>query len=266
MKPVIYIRTSLAEQDELLAAKKYFEVVEQRTHIKQNSLVIPRYSALPYYKELENDVQYIGSKLINSYREHNYVANIRNWYYDLADITPRTWFYLDQIEDKDGPFVLKGSTNSKKHAFNTMMYAENKREAGEVFYRLSQDSMIGVQDIVVRKFVPLNKLMDGLNGLPISEEYRFFVLNGKVIAKGFYWSNIWDDLEIKPDVNSVPSYFISTILEKIDNKIPFYVFDVARKADGNWILIELNCGAQAGLSIIDPEEFYFNLKKELETI
>jgi hypothetical protein len=264
MKPVIYIRASLAEQEELHAAKKYFDVIEQRTHVKSNQLVIPRYSALPYCKELEEDVKYLGGKLINSYRQHCYVANIRNWYYDLTEITPRTWFYLDQIEDKDGPFVLKGSTNSKKHAWSTMMYAKDKKEAGEVYCRLAHDSMIGVQDIVVRKYVPLNKLADGLNGLPISEEYRFFVFNKKVIAKGFYWSNHWDDLEVKPDVNSVPSYFISTVIEKIGDNVPFYVFDVAKTCKGNWIVIELNDGMMSGLSMIDPEEFYCNLKMELE--
>lgn len=262
MKPIIYLRNNLAEQDEMLAAKKYFEVVEQRTYIKPNSLVIPRYSALPFYKELEEDVNYLGSKLINSFEMHNYVANIRNWYCDLIDYTPKTWFYLDEVDDK-GPFVLKGSTNSRKHNWNTHMFAEDKKKAIEVFCNLSSDSMIGTQDIIIRKYIPLKKLMEGFNGLPISEEYRFFALNGKVIAKGFYWSNVWDDLEVKPDVNSVPEYFISTILENICNKINFVVFDIARTESNHWILIELNDGQQSGLSMIDPEEFYFNLKKGL---
>jgi len=263
MKPVIYLRNSLAEQDELLAAKKYFEVVEQRTYIKPNSLVIPRYSALPFYKELEEDINYLGSKLINSFEMHNYVANIRNWYCDLIDNTPKTWFYLDEASDLEAPFVLKGSTNSRKHNWNTHMFATNKKKAIEVFCNLSSDSMIGTQDIIIRKYIPLKKLMEGFNGLPISEEYRFFALNGEVIAKSFYWSNVWDDLKEKPDVNSVPNYFISTILEKIQNKINFVVFDIARTEKNNWVLIELNDGSMSGLSMIDPEEFYFNLKKEL---
>ena len=258
------MRNSLAEQEELYAAKKYFEVVEQRTHIKSNCLVIPRYSALPFYKELEEDIKYLGSKLINSFNNHNYVADIKNWYCDLIDITPKTWFYLDEIEDKDGPFVLKGSTNSRKHSWKTHMYAENKKQAAEVYYNLITDTLIGAQDIVIRKFIKLNKLQDGLNGMPLSEEYRFFVLNNKIIAKGFYWSNIWDDLKIKPDVNSVPNYFLFSVMEKVEGKIPFYVFDVAKTNDNKWILIELNDGCQSGLSMIDPENFYWSLNKGLE--
>lgn len=257
--PVILFRGCLAEEDELLMAKKYFPVIEQRSLVSgEYDLVIPRYSALPFYDELEYDVTHLGSKLLNTRQQHNYVANIRNWYYDLADITPRTWFYLDQIPD-EGPFVLKGATNSKKHAWNTMMFAKDKRAAGEVYVRLGNDSMIGVQDICVRQYVPLNKLADGLNGLPIGEEYRFFALNGQVIGKGFYWSNHWDDLEIKPDVNDVPDSLIQKILDVVSPKINGFVFDVARTQTGEWILIELNDLQQSGPSMIDLDTLYKNM-------
>jgi len=262
MKSIIYIRGSLAEEEEIRAAKKYFEVVEQRTHIPSNSLVIPRYSALPYYKELEEDINYLGSKLINSYKQHSYVANIGNWYTDFKTITPKTWFYLDEVP-LQGPFVLKGITNSKKHSWSTHMFAESKKEAVEVYSRLSTDSLIGTQDIVIREYVQLNKLADGINGLPVSEEYRFFVLNGKVIGKAFYWSEHWDVLETKPNVNDVPQTFVDDIIHIASQKINFFVFDVAKTIDNSWALIELNDASQSGLSMIDPETLYFNMKNIL---
>jgi hypothetical protein len=40
--------------------------------------------------------------------------------------------------------------------------------------------------------------------MPVSDEYRFFCYNGEVVAKGFYWSNFYEDLVEKPDVNKVP--------------------------------------------------------------
>jgi hypothetical protein len=130
--PVILFRHSLAEEGELAIAQKYFPVIEQRALVSENfDMVVPRYSALPYYQELERDIIHLGSNLINTYRQHCYVANIRNWYYDFGDITPRTWFYLDQIPN-EGPFVLKGSTNSKKHQWATHMFANNKQEAIDV--------------------------------------------------------------------------------------------------------------------------------------
>lgn len=264
VEPVIYFRGALAEEREKDAAAKYFRLIERRTLVKPGDLVIPRYSAMPYNKELQEDVEEMGGKLINTYQQHCYVADIRNWYYDLADVTPRTWFSLDQIP-QEGPFVLKGATNSKKHQWDTHMFARNKREAGEVFCRLSQDSNVGVQPIYVREYVPLHRLADGLNGLPISEEYRFFVLDGEVVGAGFYWSSHIDDLDRTYDpFAEVPPGFIEHVVGRVSDKIRFWVFDVARRADGGWLVVELNDGQQSGLSEVDPDVLYANMQKRLK--
>jgi hypothetical protein len=264
MNPVIYFRPDISFDEEREAIEKWFTCVPKRTDIPANSLVIPRYSALPYNKELCEDLETLGSVPINTYREHCYVSDLRNWYYDLGDVTPRTWFALDQIPT-EGPFVLKGQTNSKKFQWNTHMFAEDKYEAGDVFARLASDGHVGHQQIYVRKYEPLTKLAQGLNGLPITEEYRFFVLDGQIVDAGFYWSSHTDDLKRKYDpFVEVPEEFTQKVIEKIKNRIRFWVFDVARKADGEWIVIELNDGQQSGLSEIDPDRFYRNLRNLLE--
>lgn len=264
MNPVIYLRSSLAEEAEARAAAVYFNVYENRAAIPKDSLVIPRYSALPFYQELEKDMAHLGSSLINSWREHSYVADLQNWYYHLADVTPRTWFSLDQMPI-EGPFVLKGQTNSRKWQWDTHMYAKDRYAACEVACRLGEDSMLGVQRVYGREYVELNRLATGLRGLPISEEYRFFILNGEVLASGFYWSSHVDDLDrtYDPDVE-VPPEFIQKVVDKVAQHIPFFVVDVARTAAGDWIVVELNDGQQAGLSTIDPLQFYRNLRKSIE--
>jgi hypothetical protein len=263
MKPIIYFRKGVGEEDEFLAAKKYFDVVTCRTEIPANRLVIPRFSLLPFPKELEKDVENLGSKLINTHSEHRYIANLKNWYQDLEEYTPKTWFELTDIPE-DGPFVVKGETNSKKFDWNNSMFAKNKRDAIELACNLSKDSMIGQQKIVVRKYESIKKVTDfSINGLPYGEEYRFFCLDGEIVAKGFYWSNIWGDLEEKPNVNSVPEDFVQKIVDIVSKHARFVVFDIARKENDSWTLIELNDGCMSGLSMIDPEEFYFNLKKQI---
>jgi hypothetical protein len=262
-KPVIYFRGALAEEREKEAASKHFRLIERRTLVQPGDLVIPRYSALPYNKELQQDVEELGATLINTYQQHCYVADIRNWYYDLADLTPRTWFSLDQIP-QEGPFILKGATNSKKFLWDTHMFARNKREAGEVFCRLSQDSNVGVQPIYVREYVPLHRLEMGLNGLPISEEYRFFVLDGEVMGAGFYWSSHIEDLDRAYDpFTEVPPEFIKQVVDRVSGKIRFWVFDVARRVDGGWLVVELNDGQQSGLSEVDPDVLYANMHRWL---
>lgn len=260
LAPVVYFRRSLVDEEERAAASKYFSVVDRRTAIPPNSLVIPRYSALPFNTELEEDVKSLGSRLINTHQQHLYVADLKNWYEDLSAVTPRTWFSLSDIPD-NGPFVLKGATNSKKSLWSTHCFASTKKEAIETYLRLKGDGFVGYQDIYIRQYVPLRKLCDSItfSGPPISEEYRFFVLDGKVIASGFYWSEYLDDLEIEVNPSFVPKEFLDNVIEKVMPNIPFFVVDIARTSDNNWVVIELNDGQQSGLSAIAPEEFYRNL-------
>ncbi len=260
MNKVIYFRGSLAEEDEKEAAKEYFTVVKNRMAIPKGSLVIPRYSALPYYQELETDVQALESTLINSYRQHCYVADLRNWYYDLGDYTPRTWFALDQIPDK-GPFFLKGQTNSKKHQWNSHAYAEDKHQAMQVYQNLATDGYIGHQQIYIRQFVPLKNITTGLNGLPISEEYRFFCYKKEILTSGFYWSSVDEELSNTYSADVVPRDFLTKIMDIVSNHINFYVIDVARTATGEWIVIECNDAQQSGLSANKPEVLYKRLSE-----
>jgi hypothetical protein len=145
------------------------------------------------------------------------------------------------------------------------MFAKNKREAGEVYWKLAIDGHVGSQQIFIREFVPLVKLADGLNGLPISEEYRFFMYGKEIVGAGFYWSSHTDELERKYDpMIEVPMDFINKIAEIVSRHVRFWVVDVARKADGTWMVVELNDGQQAGLSDTDPDLFYRRLASLLQ--
>lgn len=264
MFPTILFRKAGFEE-EYNIAKKYFYVVEYRHEILFDSLVIPRYSALPYYKELEADVEWEGdSKLINSYKQHLYVADLKNWYEDLKEFTPKTWFQLHEVPWEQGPMVLKGETNSKKFQWNETMFADNARKGAEIYCDLATDGLIGQQSIYIRKYIPLKKLDEAPCGLPISEEYRFFILDGEVLTGAFYWSNYVEDIDPKLiNVNKVPKDFLNKIIELVGDKIRFWVLDVAHTQDDNWIVIELNDGSMSGLSENDPHILYSKLKERL---
>lgn len=261
------MRSSLSEENELFVSKQYFNVIEQRSLIStlpKDTIIIPRYSCLPYFKELEEDVNFFGCKLINSFRQHLYVADMKNYYEDLYEITPKTYFRLEDVPRTGGPFIVKGATNSKKFLWNTRCFCKNINEVVETYRALSDDSLIGQQDIYIREYVPLVKLSEGLNELPISEEYRFFVAYKKVISSAFYWASHIDDLNEIPNSNCVPKEFIQKIIDLVDDKINFYVIDIARTINNEWIVIELNDGQQSGLSLNDPHTFYKNLKDIVE--
>ena len=176
MKSIILFRKTLAEENEFEIAKKYFNVVELRSEVPKDHLVICRYSSLPYYRELERDLLNVNSKLINSHQEHQYIANF-DYYHDLTHLTPKTWFSLAEVlaDDFKGPVVLKGQTNSKKQLFKTHMFAKNQKEMMEVYGRLLDDTLISHQNIIVREFVELeNYGTNEITGMPIAKEFRLF--------------------------------------------------------------------------------------------
>jgi len=270
MKPIILFRNDVDWRQEAEVAKKHFTCIDSRMLLKDN-LVIARFSALPFYKEQENDFAYAGCQMINTYEQHMYIADLGNWYMDLSGFTPRTWNLLHAIPD-DGPFVLKGETNSKKFFWNSHMFAKYKKAAIEVHGRLMADSMLQYQKIYIRQYVPLEVLADGLQGLQVTREYRFFVYKNKILSGGFYWSSHSEDIRangISIDPDEVPLDFLNAIIDKVQNTElseppTYYVIDVAKTAAGEWILIELNDGQQSGLSDNDPDVLYKNLREALK--
>lgn len=262
LNPIIYFRPGgIQDEDELSAAKEFFDVTTSRVTIPKDSLVIPRYSALPFYKELEQDVGLLGSQLINNYNQHRFLADIERWYLSIQDLTPKTWRDWSDLPS-DTAFVVKGKTNSRKHQWRTHMFASSREKVPEVANRLLDDDLVREQGLVVRKYVQLKKLAEGINGLPISNEWRFFVLDGKILCRGFYWAS---HPEAEPSsLDNKATALVEKVIERLSSSgVRFFVVDVAERADGRWIVIELNDAQMSGLSMIDPREFYSSLKSAL---
>lgn len=267
---VLFRASDMASREEKAICSKYFNITDSRSNLEliANKIVVGRYSVLPYYKELENDLKYSNSRLINSYQEHRYVADLKNWALgmDVDDLqlipyTPRTWTSLQDVPDNI-PLVLKGETNSRKDKWSTHMFAQNKKEAIEVYLKLRSERFLENQEIYIREYIKLNTLLvDEISGQPISKEFRFFCCGEKVLASGFYWSSHVGDLAEVPSPKEVPQEFIDKLTKIIARNVTFYVMDIAQTQSGDWILIELNDGQMSGLSEVDPDELYSNLKQ-----
>lgn len=259
MHPVVYFRTGLwSEEAEFNACQKYFDTVRYRTEIPGGSLVIPRYSMLPFAFELSKDVENCNSTLINTVDQHEYVADIRRYYPDLEGITPKTWTTWNDLPE--GSYVVKGSTNSRKHEWNTRCFCKTKADIPRVANSLYDDDLIRDQGIVVREYIPLVTYGEGLNGMPITNEWRFFVLDGKILVGGYYWASEPDCCPGDP--MSPPEDAIAMVeeaLTRVGDKIRFFVVDVGETQAGGWIVIELNDGCMSGPSMIDYEVLYKKL-------
>ena len=256
-------------QSELEICKKYFKVIsnpgELFNSMKEHYTLLCRYSALPFYKEVSDTINEAGYKMLNSYEQHLFIANFR--YYDIIKkYTPETYFEYVDIPDK-GPFIVKGVTNSRKFNWNTLMYAETKKDAIDIACDLDSDSLLSSQKKIVRKYYPLETFEIGINGLRFTNEWRVFCLGKEILCLGYYWSNAKDAESINGNIiwRQEARDFAAKIVPLISEFTNFYALDVAKTESGQWILIEINDGQMSGLSMNDPNELYCGLYYEMGT-
>lgn len=270
-RTVVLYRGSLFEPEELEAAKKSLFCTNSRLDIGKDDLVIGRYSVLPFYKEQEEDIIRLGGRLINTYYQHQWIADLGCWAGRegaLEGLTPPALTLNEYAASSlKGPFVLKGATNSKKHHWKTHMFASTREDVGVVAGRLMSDGLIGgQQEIYVRPFELLHTFSIGLNGLPITKEFRFFGYKGQVVSGGFYWASHREELldggvpESELDQVQVPEDFLAAVVERVKPHADFFAVDVAQKSNGDWIVVEVNDGQMAGLSCNDPEILYRHIR------
>ena len=187
MDPVLLFREELASKYELQHAAKYFSLETSRVQCA-NRLVIGRYSVLPMYQELEQDLGLLGSRLINSYEQHRWISAFE-YYADMTGFTPETWDDTNFSRcTHRGPFVVKGKMSSRKRRWDTHMFAKTKADALKVAERLKEDGEIAEQGVVYRRFVPLKTFQLGPHGLPFTNEWRFYYLGQRRLSVGYYWS------------------------------------------------------------------------------
>lgn len=274
MIPVVLYRDFDTPPEELEAMRRHMLCFSSRMDLGPDLLVVGRYSVLPFYREQERDIlAYPGTRLINTHDQHDFVADLRRWYEVIKDgtvfgasVTPKTWCSSEELmDDKSavGPFVVKGITNSKKHLWKTHMFAETKADAMKVMCRLQEDSLLHTQPIVFRQYVPLVQLGVGLNGMPITKEFRFFFCRGELLTGGFYWSSHVGDIAEVPDWNEVPLAFLGEVSARIRDHVEFFVVDVAQTAAGDWMVVELNDGQMSGPSECDLDALYGRLAEVL---
>ena len=256
--PQFLVRESLISTEEINAIDRFFPLEFYHSEIKPG-LVFGRYSVLPFYDWVATDLENIGGRLVNSYAQHRWIANFE-YYAAIEKYTPKTWFNLTDFSDKDAPFVVKGKTNGRKHNWLKFMFATSAIDAREKACLLQEDSLIGQQDIIVRKYHELETFEIGINGLPITNEWRVFCYQGHILAYGYYWSIASNaDAINRKGPGSGFIEFVEKVARICAAHAEFYVIDVAKTVYGEWIVIEMNDAQMSGLSMVEPIELYTNL-------
>lgn len=229
---------------------------EFRSSIPSDSLVIGRYSVLPFFKELERELKSKSCRLINSWDQHNYIADIEQWVYELDGLTPKTCFEWHSLPE--GSYVVKGHTNSRKFQWKDQMFAKTREDIPRIAHTLLLDQLIVPQGICVREYIPLRQFDISINDLPVTNEWRVFFYKEEFLSYGFYWSN-FEEHKPYDELPGEAIKLLRRVAEIVSKSTNFYVVDIAEREEGGWVVIELNDGQMSGLSMNDPDELYGRL-------
>lgn len=204
--------------------------------------------------------------LLNTPEAYTHCHHLPPSYPIIEAVTPRTvWLPLDEglgmerimsalAPFGEQPLILKDYVKSCKHDWWGACYIPAANQPAEVervvtrFLELQGDELQG--GLVFREYVPFQPVgTHPRSGMPLTREYRFFVLDGVVRCTAPYWEGIEDEAP------GPPATLFADITPRVQSR--FFTMDVAQRPDGTWLIVELGDGQVAGLpDALLPETFY----------
>ena len=213
-----------------------------------------------------------GLALINTPAAYLHCHYLPESYHLLKGLTPAsTWIKttgdvsIDELMKAlqpfvDRPVIVKDFVKSRKHEWHEACYIPraSDREAVERvvgrFLELQGEDLN--EGLVFREFVEFEPLTShSVSGMPLTKEFRLFVLDGQIIFTVPYWEE--GDYGNEGE-HALPIDTFSSIAGRIQSRL--FSMDVARKRDGTWNIVELGDGQVTGLPTrADVEAFYRRL-------
>jgi hypothetical protein len=208
------------------------------------------------YKQLYAALGTRGLQLINTPSAYRHCHYLPECYPVIESFTPRSvWLTIDRELSIDrvmallrpfgtAPVIVKDFVKSQKHYWEEACYISSAadREAVERvarrFLELQGDDLN--EGLVFREFVPFEPLAaHPRSGMPLSTEFRIFFLDGEPIYTTEYWEE-GDYAGLRPPVDQ-----FRQVAGEVRSR--FFTMDIARRRDGEWMIVELGDGQVAGL-------------------
>jgi ATP-grasp domain, R2K clade family 3 len=218
----------------------------------------------PQYLKLYEALSAKNIRLINDPEQYRHGHHLPENYPVIRGRTPRSaWLEgdlgLHRISEAlapfgDGPVVVKDFVKSRKHEWAEACFipSASDREAVERvvgrFLELQGDGLNG--GLIFRQFVEFEPVgVHSRSGMPLTEEYRAFWLD----ACPVFWSPYWAEGEY--GVSEPPIERFSGVAAAVRSR--FFTMDLARRRDGDWMIVELGDGQVSGLPReSDAQRFY----------
>jgi len=214
------------------------------------------------YKRLYDLLLEQNIMLVNTPEEYERYHTLPGWYKDFEDKTAYSvWtngteadILIQKSRLMTKSCIVKDFVKSRKHEWESACFIPDIRDTDratnviKTFVSRQGDSLTG--GLVLREYLHLKKIgTHEKSGMPLSEEYRVFVLGGSVLTIDGYWNH-----EEKLNLSEDEYRWIEEIASEI--KSSFVTIDLARKEDGKLVVMELGDGQVSGLQEISAKEFY----------
>lgn len=260
---LINFEALVERQDAARAVRKVEPAASKEVAIYRGWMLKPQ-----VYEQLYQALAERGLLLINTTSAYKHCHYLPESYPVLEGFTPATtWLRassgvsMDEVMKAlqpfgDRPVIVKDSVKSRKHEWHEACYIQSAADKIVVervvrrFLQLQGKDLN--QGLVFREFVEFEPLAThSKSGMPLTKEYRLFVLDGQIILSSPYW----EEGEYSLETDSPPLQQFRDIAQRMQSR--FFTLDVALKKDGTWSIIELGDAQVAGLpEKIDVDAFY----------
>ena len=213
---------------------------------------VPKYEA---YKSVYEILKTKGLELINAPEEFSKSEYFDQFYPFIKEDSIESGIASNLVEAKKianklgYPLFLKGTIQSLKKFGWENCIANSELELIEIFNKLKSKNDFSLGKIIIRKFIELKHNEIGGNSIPKAHEYRFFVLNEKIIDYSYYW-NGENPFRIHPSELASIKRMVLKNAKKI--KVPYISVDVGETVHDGWKIIEIGDGQFSDIRNISP--------------
>lgn len=218
------------------------------------------------YEEIYNAANEKNLRLLNSPEEHRIVQEFDLAYPFLEGFTPRS-VTVSSVEEALGrapeigfPLFVKGAVQSRKSRGLGACVAHDEAQLRARVGELLELGLRSRGRVVLRELVRLRHSRTH-GDFPLGREFRVFLLDGHVLALGYYWQGDDELARLSNDERRE----VEALAAKVARKIParFVALDCGQLDCGAWTIIEAGDPQFSGLSQIAPLPYWNALRVAL---
>lgn len=255
---ILYRRTGNSAYD--FDFRRYFDCKSVVAETK--SQVLLHIGAIEDYTGVCAVLSDMGMKPLTSEGRHLHCSTIEEWYPALRDRTPYTRIYdalptLEELlEHFTFPVFIKGNRQTNRHK-RSQCIIENAGAYGKLREAWARDPVLCWQKAAIREYVPLMTIdsTSWPDMVPISYEFRFFYFEERCVGWGPYWT-VGPQYTLAPEDEEEALALTKWAAMRV--AAGFVAIDVAKTAQGQWIIIEVNDAQESGLAGVNPLTLWQN--------